>query len=439
MRSILFTGLMAALSSAQVSAQTAPFSHGPAYPALSGRANDLVFVMNGSGDVSQIFASDFLAQISEAKLRAIAAQITAQLGKATGIAVLTPTSPSSASMRMSFEQGSAEMTLALGADGRIIGWRILGVDNHVVSAIANLAGIAAAFQALPGETGFVVTDLAHSRAPIAGLMPMRALAIGSAFKLVVLAELVRAIDAGERHWDDLVTLDGSELPGGIFTQIPAGTKVPVRRLAEAMIKVSDNSAADILIHTLGRERIEAMQAQVGLHDGAANTPFLTTMEMFKLKGIDHRALGKRYLTLDREGRRALLAGEVARAAGADIGALFADGRPVMIDRIEWFASSDDLARVMAWFNDHRTTAGGSEAMRLLALNPGISAKAVQRFAYVGYKGGSEPGVISMTLLLRTGNGHAKVLSASWNNKQAAVNEGLFVSLMSRAAELLIEP
>lgn len=434
MRTVVLASLMIAATPMPIYAQTPPPSAKAVSPMLVHRANDLIAIMNGAGDPAHMFAPAFLAQVPQAQLRAIAAQITARLGKATGIASFTPSL-----LRMSFEKGSAGMTLVVGPDGLITGWRITSVDSAAVAQISTLDGVAAALGTLPGKTGFLVADLAHPDAALAKVMPDRPLAMASTFKLIVLAELVRAVDAGERHWDDAVTLDETELPAGGFNHLPAGTTVPLRGLAEAMIRVSDNSAADLLIHALGRERIEAIQAQVGLHDGAANMPFLTTMEMFKLKGIDHGALGQRYLALDSAGRRALLAGAVASAKGSEIGALYADGQPMMIDRIEWFASPADLVRVMIWFDAHRQTVGGAEALRILALNPGIAMPLAERFTYVGYKGGSEPGVISMTLLLRAKDGGVKAISTSWNKEQAAVDESEFVSLINRAADLLAGP
>ncbi|MEI9928564.1 MAG: serine hydrolase [Sphingomonas sp.] len=96
--------------------------------------------------------------------------------------------------------------------------------------------------------------------------------MGSAFKLVILAELIRATNAGERRWTDAVTLDGAPLPGGVYTQAPAGTRVALRELATKMISISDNSATDILIKTLGRARIEAMLPVVGIADPRAAAP-----------------------------------------------------------------------------------------------------------------------------------------------------------------------
>src|SRR3546814_20739954 len=72
--------------------------------------------------------------------------------------------------------------------------------------------------------------------------------------------------------------------------------------------------------------------------------------------------------------------------------LFQDNKPNRIG-IEWYASPADLARVMDWLRRHTETGPAAEARRILGLNPGIPADAASHWAYVGYKGGSEPGVL----------------------------------------------
>jgi beta-lactamase class A len=438
MRGITFAAAMASLVPAVALAQSPPPPPVESIAMLDRRAAELIAIFNDGGDVAATFAPEFLAQIPEAQIRALAAQLTGQLGKAVRVTSLKPAGASRAALVIGFEKGSATMGMALdpGPTAKIAGLGITGTQTAAVAGIATLADAAAAFKALPGQTGFVVADLSPKAAPLAALEADRPLAIGSTFKLVILAELVRAIDAGARKWDDAIVLDGTELPAGGFNQMPKGTSVPLRKLAEEMIRISDNSATDVLIRTLGREKIEAMQARVGIKAPAANVPFLTTMELFKLKGVGQGALGRRYLALDLKAKRKLLAGEVAATPGSAVGALFANGKPVLIDRLEWFASPSDLARVMQWLDAHRTTVGGKEAMRILAINPGIGAALAKRFAYVGYKGGSEPGVISMTALVRDLAGKARVVSASWNNPAAAVDELAFVALVNRAVELL---
>ena len=438
MKRIVLAAALASLVPATALAQIPLTPPAESTAMLASRAAELIAIFNGGGDVAATFAPEFLAQIPEAQIRGIAGQLTGQLGKAIKVASLKPAGATRAVLVIGFEKGTATMQVALdpGPTGKIAGLGITGTQTAAVAGIATLADVAAAFRALPGQTGFVVADLAPKAAPLAALEAERPLAIGSTFKLVILAELVRAIDAGTRKWVDAIILDGTELPAGGFNQMPKGSTVPLRALAEAMIKVSDNSATDVLIRTLGREKIEAMQAKVGIKAPAANVPFLTTMELFKLKGVGQGALGRRYLALDLKAKRKLLAGEVAKTPGSAIGALFADGKPVLIDRLEWFASPTDLARTMQWLDAHRTTVGGKEAMRILAINPGVAPGLAKKFAYVGYKGGSEPGVMSMTVLVRDKSDKARVVSASWNNPAAAVDELNFAALITRAVELL---
>ncbi|WP_423142278.1 serine hydrolase [Parablastomonas sp. CN1-191] len=409
---------------------------------LRQRADELVALLNGGGDPAAMFAPEFLAQVPEASIRALSGQVTGSVGKAVRIASFEPVGPNAARLVMAFERGTAPMTLATAPDaaGRIVGLRILGVETAADAALTSLDAVADAMSALPGKANFAAFDLGDgpAKALTKGLNPRDRLAIGSTFKLAVLATLLREVDAGKRSWDDAVVLGGVELPGGRFTASPAGTAVPLRTLAEAMISVSDNSATDALIHALGRERIEATLPLLGWMS-PANRPFLTTMELFKLKGVEGGALGTRYLAAGEKAKRAMLAGEVAALPGSAVGGLFADGKPVRIDSLEWFASPVELATAMEWFRRHGGSPAGKEALRILALNPGPLAGMKAQFPYVGYKGGSEPGVISMTLLVQDKAGGWHALTAGWNDPAAAVDETRFAALVQRAAAIVAGP
>jgi hypothetical protein len=164
---------------------------------------------------------------------------------------------------------------------------------------------------------------------------------------------------------------------------------------------------------------------------------LSTLDMFKLKGLQGGALGRRWPTLGEAARRALLASDITPAPLTAIDPLlFRDGKPLMLD-VEWFASPADLVRTMDWIRHNTENGPGVEARRILAINPGIGPATASGWSYVGYKGGSEPGVISMTLLLQAKGGAWYALSASWNNSAAAVDDGRFVALISRAVELAV--
>lgn len=403
---------------------------------MARRTRELIPVLNGRGEPQRTFAKAFLADVPEPKLRATAASVVDQLGKATGIISITADGDNRADVLIAYEKGTAHALVVLAPDGKIGGFVIDRVERADVAALTTLDQVAQAFARLPGAAAFIVTDIAAGSEPQASLDADRPLAIGSTFKLVILAELVRSLDAGERRWSDTVTLGSVELPAGGFDQLAPGTKVTLRALAEAMIRVSDNSATDLLLQELGRARVEGMLGPVGFSYADANVPLLSTLELFKLKGIDGGALGRRYLALSPVKRRVMLNGEVARFPGSAIDRRYAEGLPVMIDGLEWFASPGDLARVMAWFARHAETPAGAEALRMLALNSGPATGMRARFAYVGYKGGSEPGVISETVLVRDKVARWKVVSATWNDPAAAVDEFRFDALVARALAIL---
>ena len=432
---VLFLAATLALLPLAAAAQTLPAAPtAVAAPELSQRIAELPAMIRGEGDYAAYFAPAFRAQIPPDKFAQVAQQLVAANGAVQRVESVTPLSTHAAMLRLGFADGIADVKIAVdpAAPHQVTGLLIAGFAARA----ATLDAVVQALQAEPGLTGFAFARLG-SGAPelLKAADADRPLAIGSAFKLVILAELVRQTNAGLRTWDDLVTLDGRELPGGAYTPSPKGTQVSLRELAGKMISVSDNSATDILLATLGREQVEAMLPVVGVEAAARNRPYLSTLEMFKLKGVAKGALGDRWTVADEAGRRAMLAEIDAQPNAAIDPMLFKDGKPLRIDTIEWFFSPTDLIRTMDWLRRNTEGPKGAEARAILSKNPGIGPTRAGDWAYVGYKGGSEPGVMSMSLLLQSKQGGWYALSAAWNNSAAEVDEARFAGLVSRAAEL----
>jgi beta-lactamase class A len=88
----------------------------------------------------------------------------------------------------------------------------------------------------------------------------------SLIKVLVLAELLREVDAGERALEDRVVVVREDAVGGSGTlkdeRLPQ--TLSLGRLAGFMISVSDNTATNVLIDELGFERINALAARLGL-------------------------------------------------------------------------------------------------------------------------------------------------------------------------------
>jgi len=428
--------LIASAATAQSSSpSTPPATAVNASKALQDRAQEVVALLGGKGDYDALFSPAFREKVPKATFDSLAGRLSGGGGAVTGVEKLAPDTPFSASLIIGYAHGVATARIAVdpAEPHQVVMLLITGLTAREASLDAVLATLAA----LPGKTGFALARLdGAAPATLLAREADRDFAIGSAFKLVILSELVREVTAGERHWDDLLTLDGTPLPGGAYAAKPVGTKVSIREVAEQMISVSDNSATDILLRSLGRAKVEAMLPVVGFHAAARDRPFLSTLDMFKLKGVAGGALGARFLALDEKGRRALIEGEVRNTPLSAIDPkLFASGKPQSIDTIEWFASPLDLVRVMDWLRRNTEAGPAAEARAILAKNSFVGPVVAGAWRYLGYKGGSEPGVMNMTFLLQGRDGGWYGLTGSWNDTTAPVNESRFALLMSRAVEL----
>jgi hypothetical protein len=432
--------LIAAPATAQTAPPAAPAQPAKTDPAFTERVNQLPGLLTGKVSYDEYFTPGFKAAIPREKLAPIIGEFSA--AGVTGVEKVDQTSPWEATVTIGLREAVAmlKITVDPAAPHQVSGLLITGSQlRDSAKAPASPEAAMAELKTLRGSAGFAIARLGAGKPQlIQGYNADKPYAIGSAFKLVILSELVRETNAGERKWDDLVTLDGIPLPGGGYTMKPKGTQVPLRELATQMISISDNSATDILLHTLGREKVEAMMPVLGIADPARNRPFMGTLEIFKLKGV--AGLADRYLALDEAGRRALLAGEVAGIPNILIDATsFTKKIPKLIDTFEWFESPNDLVRVLDWLRRNTEGPAGADARAVLSKNPGLAPDARARWQWVGYKGGSEPGVMNMSYLLQAKTGDWYVVTASWNDPAKDVEQGHFAALIAKAAELVPQP
>ncbi|HEY5713170.1 MAG TPA: serine hydrolase [Allosphingosinicella sp.] len=398
-------------------------------PALHARADQLVALIRTQSDPAALFSPAFLAQVPPAQVRAISVQLIGQYGAVRGLGPIQPRSPESGQIDIEFERATVHMMLVVDAQEphQIAGLLITGADVRGDSMAAILAEV----RALPGLTGLAVARLGDGPPVIeTSLEPDRPLAIGSTFKLFILAELDRQIRAGERRWSDVVTLDRYSIPSGTLQSWPAGSPLTLHSLAAMMISVSDNTATDRLLHAAGRENVERMMIRIGVGAAARNRPLLSTLEMARLKTGPAAALAA-WRAADEAGRRRILAADREAADGRAIDITRFTGNPTALD-VEWYASPADLVRTMDWLRRE----GSDTARSILAINGGVGAQLRGQLAYVGYKGGSEPGVINLTWLVRNRAGAWYAVTAGWNNPAAPVEEGRLVALMARAVQLL---
>lgn len=268
--------------------------------------------------------------------------------------------------------------------------------------------------------------------PIHGVAPFTARPTASQFKLYVLGALANAIAAGRISWSQTVTVDDSVRslgngPGSLQS-LPNGTAVTVADAATKMISISDNTAADLLIGLVGREAVEAQVRRWSAH-ARANEPFLTTREVFLLHYVN--GLGPRYLATPREERPGFLATSVdplplaAIASGASLD-------PRFVESIEWFGSPLDICRAFA---------GLQRLARVPALSPLSTIPSLQTLGIaldrstwprLWYKGGSEPGVLTVGWLATDRRGRTFVVEVMTANPDAVLGADSIPGLVAVA-------
>ena len=399
-----------------------------ASPELRAAAAQVVALLKGERQPVEVFSPAFLRAVPD--VQAVIQRLREQHGAPLRVAGIEPRSAIAGTIHVEMARATLHMSLAIAAQPPhlIEGVLVTGADLHGDTA----AAVSEALAALPGRTSLAIARLGDG-APelVEGQAPGEALAIASTFKLFILAELNRQVRAGERHWNDIVTLDRRSLPSGMLQSWPIGSPVTLHTLASMMISISDNTATDVLLHLVGRENVERMMATIGVEAAARNRPLLGTLELSVLKTAaepDQAA----WLAANEAERRRLLDTRYAELDPAAIDTSLVTGAPLRIGELGWFASASDLVRTMDWLRRN----GDETTLAILAINPAAPRPLRQNFAYVGFKGGSETGVLSGTWLIRNRAGVWHVVTGTWNNPAAPVEEARFFGIMHRALQLV---
>ncbi len=346
------------------------------------------------------FTTAFLQQVPIEQVRTLLSQLKQSLGALHGV------TPLGDGYQLTFARGTVPAKIQLNGQGQIA-----GLFFGPPTAPLSLSEAVQAFQALDGNASLLILQGEEVLAAVEADQP---LAVGSAFKLAVLAALRQAIVRGALRWDTVVTLqpEWRSLPSGMIQDWPVGTAVTLETLAALMISVSDNTATDALIHTLGRSPIEALTPR--------NQPFLTTREFFMLKDPRHVETLRDFRQADPTARRQVL--ETLATADLPNASLFT-GDPLALD-VEWYFSARELCGLMVQVKD----------LPLMGINPGLAQP--QDWSRIAFKGGSEPGVFNLTTWLESNAGKSYCVVATWNHPNQRLNEtDLIKTYSSILAEL----
>lgn len=357
-------------------------------------------LMSPEGLGPEHFGATFLAALPLPQLQPILAGILQANGPLQGI------DRAGSSFRLRFADATIPTTIALDDQGRII-----GLWFGPAEPLGSIEKLAAAIHSLPGSTSLLVVSDGKDVITQDADQP---LAVGSAAKLAILVALRDAVAAGRLGWDQVVPLapGWKSLPTGQLQDWPDGTPLTIATLANLMISVSDNTATDALIRLVGRDAVEAISP--------ANTPFLTTRELFTLKTGRNTPLRAEWIEGDAPARRAIL----DRIASEPLPAV-ADLSPATTHAVEWFLSARELCHLL-----DATADLGS-----VGINPGVADRT--QWQSVAYKGGSELGVINLSTRVVGLDGRVHCVVASWNHDAALDDQKLIApyrGILNRLAE-----
>lgn len=230
-------------------------------------------------------------------------------------------------------------------------------------------------RAVAPQVGFLAAEIEKNGTcrPVHAIAAREPRPLGSMFKLYVLGAAAKHI----KDWKSELTIrpDLKSLPSGELQDRPDNSKVSVEEAAKLMISISDNTAADLLLLEVGRERVEKLNRR---WSSTRNEPFLTTRELFVLKGTkrvdDYLAAADKH---------AYLRDVVAKVPLSEI---IWENKPTAIDTVEWFGSPADVCRAHASLRK----ADDGRIGRSMAFT-GLDAK----WKDAWFKGGSEPGVLAL--------------------------------------------
>jgi beta-lactamase class A len=362
------------------------------------------------------FDASFLAAISAAQINETMAGLPTT--SAPQVTRLLSSVPSGLIALVRFGTESFSVTLSVDGSGLIA-----GLELTPSASATSWSQIDHSLAALAPDVSFLAARVTNGTCQaINQIAPSTPRPLASELKLFVLGALAHQIAAGRVSWDQQLSVEaqlkseGNPAGSGSLQYVPVGTRVSVRETATKMISISDNTAADMLINLVGQPALES-QVRQWTNDPHLDSPFLTTRQMFLLHYVDFPALAKTYLALAPQNRAAFLKSNVDPLPLSDIQG---STEPRDIDSLEWFGSPRDICRAFAGLHQLARLPKLSPIGTVLSTNTGDLGLDPSKWPTVWFKGGSEPGVLTLGYLATNSKGQTFVVSAMLSDAKAAI-------------------
>jgi len=356
-------------------------------------------------EYQKIFDKSVFKAVSEEKLKEIVNEYKTKLGELNYI------DGKDGVYDVICKNGKTESKVTLNKENLIVGFWFgqLNLFNDTLETIVE--------ELKKHEGTLSINIVKNNKDKVFALNETEPLGVGSAFKLFVLKALNEKIKQKKAKWETVIKTDKNyfSLPSGFLQTWEDKSPITLKSLANLMISISDNTATDLLITYLGRDFVEKYSPK-------RVSPFLKTSEMFKLKwGVDKKVT-ENFINGSPKEKLQILK-DIEKF---DINKVKFDASPTLISKLEWFISAKELCEVIYDVKDNTA----------LQINTGIGLKK-DKWNYVGYKGGSEPGVLNLTFLVQKEKiSDYYCVSVTLNNESKEVDQKKIIELVSRLVVLI---
>ena len=352
-------------------------------------------------ETQKIFTSDFVDAVSEVKIREIIQGVISQLGDFRYF--------DKKSNVLFFEKGEMKVFFQI-TDNRFSALNLAPPKLYNDS----IDTIIVEFKDIPE---FSICIIKNNKDIIFDINKDKKLGVGSSFKLYVLKTLSDIIDQRKTSWSRTLYLSEKDksLPSGIIQNWPVLSPITLRTLSNLMISVSDNTATDMLIDYVGRENIQKITPE-------KNDIILKTSEMFKLKLSKNSEISEKYISGSYQEKLKIIDSlKKIDLPSLEIASQW--NKPINIEEIEWFFSTRELCSIIY------------SLRKCQSLRINNSGLVTDKWDYVGFKGGSEPGVLNMTYVLKKGQ-NIYTISITGNNSHSNIDTMKFSRNVSRILNIL---
>ncbi|NHN56072.1 serine hydrolase [Calidifontibacter sp. DB0510] len=263
--------------------------------------------------------------------------------------------------------------------------------------------------------------------------PTDARPLASVVKLYVLLAVADQVRSGALRWDSPLRLQDVDRAGGSGSLggRATGSTVTVQEAARLMIHISDNTATDLLMRTVGQPALAKAVAASGHSDPTRLSPFPTIRQDLWLEWSSSPAAvaARRSWAGASPSQRAGLLRTADTSPPADLSAAV----PRWQQGFGYFATATDIA--VAHVLLHRASKErGLAPLRAILHNPDVAIVQPPSWRYTAYKSGAVAGVQNGSWYAETARGDQVLVVLA--SSPGSVSPARFTALASNAAGVL---